>query len=119
MKNDLFYEKGNAYELCKDTCEYLGDAAVAQGAIHADDIRKIVRLAIQYGDLQPEHLIAIGMTAMRNPSDKYAPYDVFASYGKQMIRRRDEILAEMERVAEEEARAEREQVKAVIEGSAA
>ena len=119
MKNDLFYEKGNAYDLCKDACEYLGDAAVAQGAIDADDIRKIVKLAIQYGDLQPEHLIAMGMTAMRNPSDKYAPYDVFASYGKQMIRRRDEIFADMERVAEEEARAEREQVKAAIEGRAA
>ena len=34
-------------------------------------------------------------------------------------RRRDEIFAEMERVAEEEARAEREQVKASIEGRAA
>ena len=119
MSKDFDYEWQTAYALCKEVCEYLGDAAVAQGAIEADDIRKIVRLAIQHGDLQPEHLIAMGMTAMRNPSDKYAPYEVFASYGKQMIRRRDEIYAEMERQAEEEARAEREQVKASIEGRAA
>ena len=119
MKNDFAYEKGNAYDLCKDACEYLGEAAVAQGALEADDIRKIIKTAIQHGDLQPEHLIAMGMTAMRNPSDKYGPFDVFASYGKQMIRRRDEIFAEMERVAEEEARAEREQVRASIEGRAA
>ena len=119
MKNDFAYEKDTAYDLCKDACQYLGEAAVAQGATDADDIRKIVKTAIQYGDLQPEHLIAMGMTAMRNASDKYGPYDVFSSYGKQMIRRRDEIFAEMERVAEKEARAEREQVRSVIEGRAA
>ena len=119
MSKDFDYEWQTAHALCKDVCEYLGEAAVAQDAIEADDIRRIVKTAIKHGDLQPEHLIAMGMTAMRNPSDKYAPYDVFASYGKQMIRRRDEIIADMERVAEEETRAEREQVKASIEGRAA
>ena len=119
MKNDFAYEKDTAYDLCKDACQYLGEAAVAQSTRDWSDVRKIVKIAILHGDLQPEHLIAMGMTAMRNPSDKYAPYEVFASYGRQMIRRRDEIYAEMERQAEEEARAEREQVKASIEGRAA
>ena len=119
MKNDFAYEKDNAYALCKDACQYLGEAAVAQSTRDWSDVRKIVKIAILHGDLQPAHLIAMGMTAMRNPSDKYAPYEVFASYGKQMIRRRNEIFAEMERVTEKEARAEREQVRSVIEGRAA
>ena len=119
MKNDFDYEQQSAHALCDQARDRIGEAAVAFFAHSPDDLRRIVKISLERGDLQPEHLIAWGMVAGRNPDDRYAPFEVFESHGEEMIRRRNEIFAEMERVAEEEARAEREQVKASIEGRAA
>lgn len=119
MQNDFDFERQSAHALCDQARDRIGEAAVAFFAHSPDDLRRIVKICLERGDLQPEHLVAWGMVSGRTPDDRYAPFEVFESHGEEMIRRRDEILDEMERVAEEEARAEREQVKASIEGRAA
>ena len=100
----------NARDLVKELREYLLNRdrlANSSCLLDPSDVRDCIYKAIKWGELDLDHLVALGVAAGTNPTETSGPADVLAGFCKTICDDAavvyDELFEEAKRLEEEEA----------------
>ena len=107
----MYFQTGqNARELVRELREYLLNRdrlANSSCLLDPSDVRDCIYKAIRWGELDLDHLVALGVAAGIDPMETSGPTDVFAGFCKTICDDAaaiyDELYEEAKRLEEEEA----------------